>query len=281
MSHLSDTHIGWENEHLATFLLSRLAFVAQPVTVGDDLGVDFYCTLFTRETPKKKEQLFPKQAFSVQVKTNPEPIPADTHIEYLKNLELPFFVGVIHQDDGRLCLYSGDVLPFFFSAAPPSFGLILRLQDSDLDFTHDLWGYKDGTFTIPLPRICDLRVADRPDEIANLSDFLMERCRWMQKNIISRRANEYIFEFVRKDILHYRIVAGPGSEATFRLNLFLRLGEAFYNLKVIKDRKDGSYRKSEFELYERCYRELVDHGHKPPDAVRQTYDNLRAEMGAM
>jgi hypothetical protein len=47
-------HKGWENEHLATFLLSRIAFVATPITVGDDIGTDIFCTLF--ETGKHKGQ---------------------------------------------------------------------------------------------------------------------------------------------------------------------------------------------------------------------------------
>jgi hypothetical protein len=32
---------GWENENLAQYLLSRVAFIARPVSVSDDLGTDF------------------------------------------------------------------------------------------------------------------------------------------------------------------------------------------------------------------------------------------------
>ena len=46
MAPLYRTHLGWENEQLAHYLLSRFSFVAHPATVGDDIGSDFYCTIF-------------------------------------------------------------------------------------------------------------------------------------------------------------------------------------------------------------------------------------------
>ena len=39
---------GWENENLAQYLLSRFSFIARPVSVSDDVGTDFYCTLFQK-----------------------------------------------------------------------------------------------------------------------------------------------------------------------------------------------------------------------------------------
>ncbi len=49
---------GWENENLAKFILSKFCFVAQPSTVSDDVGVDFFCTIFEKEVIKKKEYIF-------------------------------------------------------------------------------------------------------------------------------------------------------------------------------------------------------------------------------
>ena len=37
---------GWEAERLARHLSSRFSFVAQPTTIADDVGSDFYCTIF-------------------------------------------------------------------------------------------------------------------------------------------------------------------------------------------------------------------------------------------
>ena len=49
MGHLKNTRIGWENERLAEFLLSRISFIANPAKTSDDVGTDFICTLFRQE----------------------------------------------------------------------------------------------------------------------------------------------------------------------------------------------------------------------------------------
>jgi len=67
---LAITHKGWENEHLATFLLSRIAFVATPVKVGDDIGTDVFCTLFEVTKGKKQDVLLPRSSIAVQIKPN-------------------------------------------------------------------------------------------------------------------------------------------------------------------------------------------------------------------
>ena len=56
---------GWENENLAQYLLSRVAFVARPVSVSDDMGTDFYCTLFQKI---RDRTLLPRTAFAIQIK---------------------------------------------------------------------------------------------------------------------------------------------------------------------------------------------------------------------
>jgi hypothetical protein len=53
---------GWENEHLASFLLSRIAFVANPLTVADDIGSDFFCTLFE---VFNGDSLFPRNSLAI------------------------------------------------------------------------------------------------------------------------------------------------------------------------------------------------------------------------
>jgi hypothetical protein len=56
---LAIPHNGWDNEHLATFLLSRIAFVATPVKVGDDIGIDVFCTVF--EVAKGKRTVLQRE----------------------------------------------------------------------------------------------------------------------------------------------------------------------------------------------------------------------------
>src|SRR3989442_8991321 len=70
MPHLAVPRKGWENEHLATFLLSQIAFVAHPLTVADDVGSDFFCTLFEPTAQDGTQMLFPLNSFAIQVKSN-------------------------------------------------------------------------------------------------------------------------------------------------------------------------------------------------------------------
>lgn len=54
MGPLRQTRLGWENEQLAHYLLSRFSFVAHPSTVGDDLGSDFFARSSTRLSPYRR-----------------------------------------------------------------------------------------------------------------------------------------------------------------------------------------------------------------------------------
>jgi len=45
MGHLYTVRTRWEAERLAHYLLSRFSFVAQPTTIADDVGSDFYCAI--------------------------------------------------------------------------------------------------------------------------------------------------------------------------------------------------------------------------------------------
>src|SRR5262249_54759305 len=100
---LAHPHKGWEKEHLATFLLSRLAFVSSPIKVGDDVGTDIFCTLFERRMHKTEEGkeypvLLPRNSIAVQVKPNREPVDIAPHLDYLERLEVPYYLGIVDQE---------------------------------------------------------------------------------------------------------------------------------------------------------------------------------------
>src|SRR5688500_15331354 len=89
---------GWENEHLAAFLLSRLAFVASPKTVSDDIGTDLFCTLFEHQQRADGIKLIvPRSSFAVQVKSSMEPVDQAPRLDYLARLEMPYYLGVVDQ----------------------------------------------------------------------------------------------------------------------------------------------------------------------------------------
>jgi hypothetical protein len=107
-------HLGWENEQLAHYLLSRFSFVAHPATIGDDIGSDFYCTIFDI-VDMQPPTIEPRIAFAIQVKSSADPLDVSNKIAYLGQLEVPFFVGVVEQATNSLKIYSAECLPMMFA----------------------------------------------------------------------------------------------------------------------------------------------------------------------
>lgn len=117
MPHLLSFRSGWENERLASYLLSRFSFVAQPNAVSEDLGSDFFCTLF-EIVPLESghDALRPLSSFAIQIKSSADEIEMDNKIDYLWNLELPFFIGVVSQSPPAVDIYSAEFLPLLFAS---------------------------------------------------------------------------------------------------------------------------------------------------------------------
>jgi len=99
MPHLLTPRKGWENERLAAYLLSRFSFVAQPSSIADDLGSDFFCTIFKIIDVAGKDSLIPRSSFAIQVKSSADEVSADNKLDYLLGLELPFLIGVVRQPE--------------------------------------------------------------------------------------------------------------------------------------------------------------------------------------
>lgn len=120
---LRNPHFGWEGELLAAHLLSPMSFVARPMSVPDDQGSDFFCTLFEVAQPAGAQpRLQPKNSFAIQVKTSNAPSETGTldmtrSLEYLKQLHLPFFVGHVTLADSALDIFSAELLPLALSFA--------------------------------------------------------------------------------------------------------------------------------------------------------------------
>ena len=106
---------GWENERLAEYLLSRFSFVAQPSSIADDLGSDFFCTIFKIIDASGRDSLIPRSSFAIQVKSSVAKVSVDNKIDYLLGLELPFFIGVVRQSPPEMSIYSAELLPVLFS----------------------------------------------------------------------------------------------------------------------------------------------------------------------
>ena len=275
MAHLARFRKGWENEHLATFLLSRISFVANPVTVADDVGSDFYCTIFESREQGADELLFPRNSFAIQVKSSPAIVQADDKIEYLKMLELPFFLGIVDQHNLRMSIYSGEYLPLLFSQLDPPKNL--QLAPSSTEEIASSQYYKivgKLNYILRMPLVLELSGHDSRDEFRRKGQRLCSLCFRMHKNISSVTACEYIFELDESDTV--MIMAGEGSaQKTFRRNFYLRLAEAFYNLKWIYESKPQEFSEPEFKMFEACYQDLVSRGTKTPSVLRDIYLELK------
>jgi hypothetical protein len=93
--HLYRVRTGWEGEALAHYLLSRFSFVAQPTTIADDTGSDFYCTIFDilNTNPPSVE---PRTSFAIQIKSNARTITAHNKVQSLFIWRFPISLGSLN-----------------------------------------------------------------------------------------------------------------------------------------------------------------------------------------
>jgi len=250
MPHLGRFRKGWENEHLASFLLSRVSFVANPMTVADDIGSDFFCTLFE---VAEEDKLFPRSSFAIQIKSSKDEIDATGKIEYLEKLELPFFIGVIDQANLRLSIYSGEYLPIFFSHYGIPLGLKLSLDDASVTFDNYCEVRPEGRYILRMPHLLDFDAAESSESIVGKGKQLLRLCSRMHQNISSRVSCEYLFKLGDD---RSAIFAGCGSAVTFRDNFYYRLAEVFRNLEWLHRGNPQQFKIGELEIYKRCYLDL-------------------------
>jgi hypothetical protein len=282
MAQLAETRIGWENEHLAAFLLSRISFVANPITVSDDVGSDFFCTLFESRIENNAEQLFPRNSFAIQIKSKEETILATNKIEYLTKLELPFFVGVIDRENLRLNIYSGEYVPLLFTEHG------IPQKELKLSPVRNVVGIKDYCRTktdknlqvltafLRMPFVMEISARDKQDTILAKARQVSDLCFRMHQNISARVSQEYIFRLSEPGSAS--IMAGSGSAETFRRNFYLRLAEAFYNLEWIMKSPQHNLYMDEFRVYEKCYLGLIEAKIEIPDMLRKIYNRLKGQL---
>jgi hypothetical protein len=100
------------NEELGILLLKAVAAVA-PIPRPEDFGLDAVATLLRPDA--KGKFFYTENSFYVQFKSeSTEPISYKEHeLKWLKNLQLPFFIGVVRKKDSRLNLFPGTELNAF------------------------------------------------------------------------------------------------------------------------------------------------------------------------
>jgi len=229
---LAVTHRGWENEHLATFLLSRVAFVASPVTVADDVGTDLFCTLYEHRLRNDVKVLVPRSSIAVQVKSSPEPVDIAERLDYPGRLEIPYYLGVVDQEALTLDLYSARLLPALlsFRGRPER----LKLVPVEVFDRHYRPGDDDVGYELLCHKVVTLRAGDDHATTERAREALSDDAAAGRKGIASRLNQEYSFDIPGGDV---EIFMGPGSAETFRESFFKRLAEALLNLAWLIDRE--------------------------------------------
>lgn len=278
MPHLLTPRKGWENERMAAYLLSRFSFVAQPNSIADDIGSDFFCTIFKIIDVSGRDALIPRSSFAIQVKSSSSEVSADNKIDYLSGLELPFFIGVVSQSPAEMKIYSAELLPLLFSERGKPNRLSLNpIAASDFDPDNYFEDVGPGEIRLRCPMIIALSIDDDRATLSPKVDALLRICNRARGNISARASEEHIYDVDGEG--HYRIVAGSGSVQFFRSNFVKRLGEYFYNLLWILNSQPDKFSVNEFQLFESFYHDLENvYGDPLPGYVSTAYGALKAKL---
>ena len=260
MPHLATFRKGWESENLARYILSRFSFIANPATVSDDIGIDFFCTIFLHQDLKGKQYLLPKNSFAIQIKSSEKKFDVTDKIDYLNNLELPYFIGVVSREKGSKRIYSGEYVPFFFTKVGPPSQLTLQPVEIIENELNDGFYEKveDDSYKLKFPFIMEIGASDELDELIPKAEELSKLSRVIQRNISSKNNLEYIFEFYRIQNFFY-ILAGTGSVTVFRENFYKRLAEVFYNFEWIINNRPDNFDLNEYQIYKAVYQRLYEY----------------------
>ena len=178
------------NEELGILLLKSLAAVA-PIPRQEDFGLDAVGTLLR---PVQNNFVYAEDSFYIQLKSESKRSLSykDHELDWLKNLQLPFFIGQVRRRDSSLRLLPAHVLNEFFVLRDfRNFKeLIIRIHDDGSakrlakGESYELY-LGDPLLTINIKQASDTAFIEQAYKI--LKDYL----RLEHQNIISRRLRFY------------------------------------------------------------------------------------------
>ena len=83
----------------------------------------------------------------------------DNKIDYLDHLQMPFFIGVVTQSPGVMCVYSAELLPFLFAhKGKPRRLSMIPVAASDLNLDNYLDCIESDHFRLRCPEVAEFRV---------------------------------------------------------------------------------------------------------------------------
>ena len=279
MGHLYRFRKGWQSEHFAKYVLSKFSFIAEPLTVSDDLGSDFFCTLFKII---KRDELLPQNSFAIQIKSKEDMDRKKNRFEvtnktqYLANLEIPFLVGVVDKNLLKITIYSGECISNFFThKGNPSNTNKIFIELVGNRTSYPFYDFRYRRYTLKFPKILEIKADFDYIKNAKQLNELINVCRLTQANISTRKNGEHVYQRYSEPWVD--IYAGPGSAKSFRENFLKRLTEVFYNLEWLhNDTKDEDKPKiaTEFESYKKFYVDLQRTNDSLPPFLTSCFDRL-------
>ena len=234
--HLAKFREGWQSENLARYILSNFAFISQPSTIADDLGSDFFCTIFDTLSNGNNNFLVPKESFAIQIKSNRRPFYLTGKTEYLKILGIPFFGAVCNKKNQELIFYSGEYLIPFFVDNPSAEKIKIKLCET-LDCKENRYVEKDNEFTLKFPKLFTICSNHDSPEFKEAIKNLSKACRTISRNITRRNNKEYIFfeSFSNNFILVSNNKLIKDSIDTRLINIFIELAYVLENNYIDTD----------------------------------------------
>lgn len=280
MPQLATFRKGWESENLAQYILYKFSFLARPTNVADDIGSDFFCTLFQIQKTRKHDFLIPKNSFAIQLKSNSDNIDVSDKVQFLNTLEIPFFVGVVNREELSLDIYSGEYIPFLFSHFGIPENLEIQLCERAAIHQYEDSFRKTGTksYVLMFPHVAEVKADISPHELEQKVREISNVCLLMQTNIASKTNGEYIFRQYGFGPENVIVFAGSGSAKVFRQNFFARLTEVFSNLDWLRHSVPSEFDEIEFAMYSDIYTQLKGMYKELPLPLTRLFERLNSNI---
>jgi len=258
MPHLYSFRQGWQSENIANAILSEFSFVSQPTNVSNDIGIDFFCTLFKIVRHNQTNQLYPKLTISIQIKSSRKKVNLSKQITGLEDFRLPYFIGVVSKAQKALTLFSGEALPYFYSkysSAQVTKPVYAKLEDNRVN-PRNMVNETATEIEIIFPRVCRITIMDKYFQTPTLIDDLLRVASIIQGNISSTVLKEFYFLTPDVPQLEY-ILANSKALPHFRLNFVRRLGEYLAMLDIVRANLPAGNAQMQ-QLYQTEEQEILD-----------------------
>lgn len=204
------------------------------------------------------------------------------HLDYLRGLELPYFLGFVDQEKTSIRIYSCHHLPALFSSVGNRLQVLKLIPVETLnrdEINQDLQAatsHPNKPAQLRIVYVTTLAANESLDERAKASSKIAQQCAKTLRDIAAKTNGENFF--MLDDEVFY-VTTGVGSVQTFRLNLAKRILEAFRNLHwmlQIGVSKDAIV--AEFQVYKALYEDMKKLGVSEIAIAETAFQQLSNEL---